>query len=169
GRGLEHYCAAFSQRCGSELPDGSGEEVRTYGAVDLRSVAATPAVPVSDAVRLYAKTSDGKLYTLNAAGVETVVGSGAGGGSLPVGTISMWAGANPPAGSLICDGSTFQSTTYPDLALVLGDTYGTHSGTSYFLPDLRARVPIGVGSVSPTQSTGYAFPLAMKWGNEQTT
>jgi microcystin-dependent protein len=61
----------------------------------------------------------------------------------PVGSVIAFAGASAPVGWLICDGSTFSSTTYPLLAAVVGDLFGVHSGTTYYLPDLRKRVPVG--------------------------
>lgn len=62
---------------------------------------------------------------------------------VPTGSITQFAVASAPTGWLVCDGGTFSSTTYPALATLLGDTYGTHSGTTYYLPDLRGRVPVG--------------------------
>ena len=87
----------------------------------------------------------------------------------PVGTISMWGGATPPTNYLICNGSTFSSVTYPDLATALGDTYGTHSGTNYFLPDFRGRSPVGVGAAVPADGSGYTFSLGQKFGESMHT
>ncbi len=53
--------------------------------------------------------------------------------SMPVGTIVMYGGTNPPTGWLLCNG---QSTTgYTALAAVVGAN----------VPDLRGRAPIGYG------------------------
>jgi microcystin-dependent protein len=81
----------------------------------------------------------------------------------------MWPVTTPPAGYLICNGSTFSSVTYPDLATLLGDTYGTHSGTNYYLPDFRGRSPIGTGTPSPDDGSGYAFSLGQKFGESRHT
>lgn len=40
----------------------------------------------------------------------------------PVGTITQWGGATPPAGALLCDGSTYSAAQYPQLFAVLGST-----------------------------------------------
>lgn len=48
----------------------------------LTAQAATPSTPASGKVAFYPKTSDKKLYYLNDAGVETLVGAGAGGGGV---------------------------------------------------------------------------------------
>lgn len=63
--------------------------------------------------------------------------------AVPTGTISMFAGSSAPTGYLLCDGSTFSSGTYSALASVLGDTYGTHSGSTYYLPNLKGKVAVG--------------------------
>ena len=70
-------------------------------------------------------------------------------GVSPVGHIVPYAGvitedSQIPDGWLLCDGGIFNSAEYPELAVVLGETYGPSSGTTYTLPDLRGRTPIGV-------------------------
>lgn len=62
---------------------------------------------------------------------------------VPPGVIQQYAGTTAPAGYLMCNGASFSSNTYGALATVVGDTYGTHSGTTYYLPDLRGKVPVG--------------------------
>jgi microcystin-dependent protein len=64
----------------------------------------------------------------------------------PKGMITPFAGSTAPTGWLICDGSTFSATAYPQLAAVLGNTYGAAVGDNYYLPDLRGRAPIGAGT-----------------------
>jgi microcystin-dependent protein len=67
---------------------------------------------------------------------------------VPVGTIIPWAGAALPADGkwLECNGTTFDGTDFPELSAVLGDTWGTHSGVNYYLPDLKGRAAVGTGS-----------------------
>ncbi|MEM0991581.1 MAG: tail fiber protein [Bacteroidota bacterium] len=62
---------------------------------------------------------------------------------VPVGTIQMWATETPPTGWLICDGSTFNTSTYSELNAVLG---------SNTLPDFRGRFPLGQYSNSDSQN-----------------
>lgn len=66
--------------------------------------------------------------------------------AVPTGTVSMFAGSSAPTGYLLCDGSSFSSGTYSALASVLGDTYGTHSGSTYYLPNLKGKVAVGKDS-----------------------
>lgn len=86
----------------------------------------------------------------------------------PTGSLMMWPTATAPSGYLLCNGGTFSSDEYPELATVLGDTYGTHAGTTYFLPDFSGRSPVGVGTA--TGATGAtAKTLAQKGGAETHT
>lgn len=84
---------------------------------------------------------------------------------VPVGVISMW-GAAVPSGWLECDGTAVSRTTYADLFAVLGTTWGAGDGTTTFnLPDMRGRAPIGAG----TGSGLTARTLAAATGGETTT
>jgi len=65
---------------------------------------------------------------------------------VPVGTIQMWPTSSPPTGWLICNGSSFSSSTYPDLANVLGGTT---------LPNFSGRFPLGVGNSGTSGSTNH--------------
>lgn len=66
-----------------------------------------------------------------------------GGGSNPIGTIISFMGTNPPFGYLICDGSTYNISQYPDLANFFKDQFGTKNNfggdgeTTFAVPDLR--------------------------------
>ena len=70
--------------------------------------------------------------------------------ALPIGTIQMYTKSTPPAATasggtwLVCDGSTKVRTDYPDLHTIITNTYGAYpSASTFVLPDLRARVPVG--------------------------
>jgi microcystin-dependent protein len=79
----------------------------------------------------------------------------AGDGSAPTGSIIMFAGAVAPAGWLMCDGSAVSRTTYAALWGVLGTSYGSGDTVSTFnLPDLENRVPLGAGSRALGNSGG---------------
>lgn len=63
------------------------------------------------------------------------------------------------SGWLICDGSAVSRTTYADLFNIIGTTFGAGNGTTTFnLPDMRGRVPggIGTGSGLSARSMGTA-------------
>ena len=68
---------------------------------------------------------------------------------IPVGVIEMFAGSTAPNGWLVCDGSTVSRSAYSDLFKIIGTTYGAgNSNTTFTLPDMRGRTPIGVGTGS---------------------
>lgn len=65
-----------------------------------------------------------------------------------IGQIVMFAGASAkvPTGWKICDGSALSRTTYSGLYNVIGTTWGSGNGSTTFnLPDLRGRAPVGAG------------------------
>ena len=67
----------------------------------------------------------------------------------PSGAILQFAGSSAPANWLLCDGALVSRTTYSTLFGVIGTNYGAGDGSSTFkLPDLRGRVPIGAGQGS---------------------
>lgn len=91
--------------------------------------------------------------------------SGVGGGP-PAGTILAYGASSPPTGYLACDGSAVSRTTYATLFGVLGTTWGVGDGSTTFnLPDLRGRAPIGSG----TGSGLTARTLGTNYGAENTT
>lgn len=64
---------------------------------------------------------------------------------VPTGTITAFAGVNAPSGWLICNGAEVGRTDYPDLYLSIGIGFGPgNSATTFNLPDLRGRVPVGM-------------------------
>ena len=65
------------------------------------------------------------------------------------GIIQMFAGATAPDGWLNCDGSAVSRTTYATLFAAIGTTWGAGDGSTTFnVPDLRGRAPIGSGTGS---------------------
>lgn len=66
-----------------------------------------------------------------------------------IGEIITYAGStSPDARWLPCDGSSLIRVDYPDLFNVIGTVYGAADGTHFNIPDLRGRVPLGVGTGS---------------------
>lgn len=51
----------------------------------------------------------------------------------------------PPRGWLFCDGRLLPISQYTALFSLLGTTYGGNGTTNFGLPDLRGRVPMGMG------------------------
>lgn len=62
------------------------------------------------------------------------------------GEIRLFGSTNVPSGWLRCDGAAVSRTTYGALFAVIGTDWGDGDGSTTFnLPDLRGRVPIGAG------------------------
>jgi microcystin-dependent protein len=65
---------------------------------------------------------------------------------VPVGVVMLFAGGAVPAGRwFLCNGAVMTATSWPELFAVLGYKYGG-SASSFNLPNLAGRFPIGVQS-----------------------
>jgi microcystin-dependent protein len=58
---------------------------------------------------------------------------------VPPGTIVAYGGTTAPAGWLLCDGTSIVRADYASLYTAIGNAFGTASGTTFNLPDLRGR------------------------------
>jgi hypothetical protein len=95
---------------------------------------------------------------------------------IPVGSIIPWAvgnnGQGAPTTYLICDGSLYLRSAYPQLFSAIGTIYGNTDGTNFRVPDLGARgnntypfirganAPSGVYQAPGATSTPTLLPLA---------
>jgi microcystin-dependent protein len=83
-----------------------------------------------------------------------------GGGGIPSGVINQFAGSTAPAGYLMCVGGTASRSSQASLFAVIGTTYGAGDGSTTFgIPDLRTRVPVGKngsGTFATLGATGGA-------------
>ena len=67
------------------------------------------------------------------------------------GFIKIFGGGKVPDGFLLCNGSSYSRTAYPELFAAIGITFGAGDGSTTFnVPNLATRVPVGKG-------TGYAL------------
>ena len=67
--------------------------------------------------------------------------------ALPAGTIISSAAAAPSSGFIFCDGAQVSRSVYAALFAAISTVYGPGDGLSTFnVPDLRGRSPIGAGS-----------------------
>lgn len=62
-----------------------------------------------------------------------------------IGEIKLWPVTRVPVGWVFCDGSTYQISEYDTLFALLGTTYGGDGVSTFAVPDLRGRVPMGQG------------------------
>tara|TARA_B100000073_G_scaffold343885_1_gene349590 strand:- start:659 stop:1510 length:852 start_codon:yes stop_codon:yes gene_type:complete len=109
------------------------------------------------------------------------------GAALPTGSITQYAGSSAPDGWLLANGdATLNTFTYKDLHAVISNTYGGTAyeagvtdqdgvSTTFTLPDLRGRIPVGVGQQTSGKwdsaeedysGSGTNFALAATGGTE---
>ena len=84
---------------------------------------------------------------------------------VPIGTIIDYAGQTPPAGYLLCDGSSHPISEYPELASVLGDTWGPPTLTGFYVPNLARRATIGSGVNYLTPTSGIDVTVGSLGGS----
>lgn len=76
----------------------------------------------------------------------------------PSGAITPFAGNNIPGGYLLCDGSEVSRATFARLFSVISTLYGSGDGSTTFnLPNLVSRFPIGASLIYPLSSAGGSF------------
>jgi microcystin-dependent protein len=82
---------------------------------------------------------------------------------LPAGAIMAWGSETAPSNWLSCDGSAVSRSLYASLYAAIGDAYGAGDGTTTFnLPNLKGRVPVGVDGANT------AFDTLGETGGDQT-
>lgn len=70
-----------------------------------------------------------------------------------IGAIVAYPNETLPDGMLLCDGTTYEKSDYPDLYAALHTDYHV-SGTQFTVPDLLDRFIVGVGSSNNLGDTG---------------
>lgn len=91
-------------------------------------------------------SQSGYAFQNDLAAVQAEV-AGLSAGTFPPGVILAYGGAAAPAGWLLCDGSAVSRVTFAALFAILGTAYGAGDGsTTFLLPDLRGRAPLGLKS-----------------------
>lgn len=75
---------------------------------------------------------------------------------VPVGSMLPFAGSTAPSGYLLCQGQAVSRTvTYAALFAAIGTSWGSGDGSTTFnIPDLRERFPLGRGTTGSFQTLG---------------
>lgn len=82
-----------------------------------------------------------------------------------LGEIRMFAGYYAPEDWTFCDGSLLSINTYQALFTLLGTAYGGDGVNTFGVPDLRSRIPVGMG-----QGTGLTnYSIGQTGGKELVT
>ena len=82
-----------------------------------------------------------------------------------IATIMPFAGNFQIRGWAFCDGRTLQIAQYTAVFSIIGTTYGGNGTTTFALPDLRGRMPIGMGNAN----YGQAFTIGEQSGTTSVT
>jgi len=80
-------------------------------------------------------------------------------------TIKLFAGNFAPRGFMYCNGQLLSINSNTALFSLLGTTYGGDGQTTFALPNLNGRYPIGAGN----SNTGKSYALGEMAGTTQTT
>jgi microcystin-dependent protein len=84
---------------------------------------------------------------------------------VPIGALHQYAALVSTESYLLCDGAVISRATYVRLFAVIGTTYGVGDGTTTFaIPDLRSRVPIGRNNTFTLASTGGSLTKTLSIG-----
>jgi microcystin-dependent protein len=81
---------------------------------------------------------------------------------VPSGTVIAFAGATPPTGWLLCNGSTISRSAYPALFTAISVAHGSGDGsTTFHLPDYQGRFLRGVanGSANDPDRAARTHPV----------
>lgn len=81
---------------------------------------------------------------------------------VPSGTVIAFAGATPPTGWLLCNGSTISRAAYPALFTAISVAHGSGDGsTTFHLPDYQGRFLRGVanGSANDPDRASRTHPV----------
>lgn len=144
---------------GSQLIDGSNTQVLTRQYNDLTVVANSDLTAWDIETSTDADTLDGAHASTTPTAATIPIADGSGviddawvnfNGYVPHGIIFPYGGSSAPTGFLECDGSAVSREDYADLFTAISTTYGTGDGSTTFnVPDLRGRCPIGEGQLTP--------------------
>lgn len=118
-------------------------------------------------------SASGDLWWTNGSGVAVQITAGnsvatPSSSNTPAGIVLPYAGSSAPGGYLLCNGAAVSRTTYATLFGVVGTVYGSGDGSTTFnLPDMNGRAPIGAGSYTDPVSGGISRTLGQVLGAEK--
>src|SRR5690606_41832021 len=82
-----------------------------------------------------------------------------------IGIVKLFAGNFPPRGWAFCNGQIMSIAQNTALYSILGTTYGGDGRTTFALPNLGGRVPVGTGK----STTGSNYTAGQMAGQENVT
>ncbi len=125
---------------------------------------------VSDKVELHWQDEDGNVLQLTVGGKIKSASLDNANNLCPTGSVLPYAGASAPTGWLLCNGSAVSRETYASLFAIISTTFGVGNGSTTFnIPNLAGRVPIGVGTGTDANSAEDTFTLGGTEGEYEHT
>jgi microcystin-dependent protein len=119
----------------------------------------------------YLETSDMTLPISAISGLKSILGiTGVGSGTLgilPAGLIFPFGGLSAPSGSKLCDGTAYSRSVEARLFAAIGTAYGAPDGSSFNVPDLQGRIPVGRGANSDVDTLGKTESPAVLVANRR--
>lgn len=113
---------------------------------------------VSDRTSKHSSPDAGDLAFMTDSGELQVYFSGAWQSLMPTAVVLPYAGTSAPTGFLMCNGAAVSRTTYARLFNVIGTTFGAgDSSTTFNVPDLRQKYPMGVAASGTGNALGDTF------------
>ncbi|MBZ4037607.1 tail fiber protein [Flavobacterium sp. 17A] len=85
-----------------------------------------------------------------------------------LGEIRIFPGKTVPRGWMRCEGQILNVMQNQALYSLLGNSYGGSPGTTFALPDLRERMPVGVANTTNWYPFSQVFTLGMKTEGNKT-
>lgn len=152
-------CGCASDTCVCHVVAGTGVAVAGSGSTNNPFVVTSlldpnpgPQVQKDNVTRVAKATIvdfRGGGVTVDAGGpdeaIVTISAGSSAGGNIPAGVISMWGGLTAPAGWLLCNGTSYLNSAYPDLSAALGTRFGGDA-THFNVPNMADRFPIGASA-----------------------
>lgn len=127
----------------------SGISAATQGVTNVETAVNTLTARVT-AAEGKAKTTDSTIASTKSDLEASILKA------VPIGTIVMWATSTPPGGWLLCNGAEVSRAAYAELFKVLGTSVGAAGSSSFKIPDLTGRFPLGTSGSHGLHSTGGA-------------
>lgn len=125
----------------------SGISAATQGVTNVETSVNTLTARVASA-ESKAKTTDSTIASTKSDLEASILKA------VPIGTIVMWATNTPPEGWLLCNGKEVSRAAYAELFKVLGTSVGAAGSSSFKIPDLSGRFPLGTSNTHNLHSTG---------------
>lgn len=94
----------------------------------------------------YLKDESGQVISpvVSTQTVYDASGNTLGGGIVPIGTVLPYVGKTAPLNYLLCDGSVYNKSDYPELYTLITNFNGNTTSTTFKTPNLKRKIYIRI-------------------------